>query len=378
MNKVLLLVLSLFGMNLCFAQVLINSSNVGSYTTASEGDFYIDENGANYVGLTDGSLQILSNIKSISSSDGSVSITTDAENNINLSASAISSNWLLSGNSNITNGNYLGTSNDVKMEIRSNNVPILQFGRRQTLGLVQNYPGYQSNDQPLVYVNGNSSISALQFASSGASFYKPMFFTTTNGSFRLKGSSGGTDLFEIGSAGPANDGRLEFIIGDDGLEPIVFKRYDYRSGQFHTELFRVQGSSNSASAKPRFGININPAQVPVDADYDDASSSDNIANSTFQVEGSVSKSILTPSSSLGSLTLTEEHHTVVLSGDTDITLPTASTCKGRMYIIKNMSSSTINVSTFIDHKNASKTSLAKEKILWVQSDGSNWHQIMKL
>ena len=285
MYKIVLmfLSLSLLGIKVGNAQTLINSSNVSGYTTASEGDFYIDENGVNYVGLTDGSLQILSDIKSITSTDGTISITTDSENNINLSASALSTNWLLSGNSNVTNGHYLGTSNDVKMEIRSNNTPMLQFGRRQTLGLVQNYPGYQSNDQPLVYVNGNGSVSALQFAASGASFYKPMFFTTSNGSFRLKGSTGGTDLFEIGSAGPANDGRLEFIIGDDGLEPIVFKRYDYRSGQFHTELFRVQGSSNSASAKPRFGININPAQVPVDADYDDASSSDNIAK--FNLSG---------------------------------------------------------------------------------------------
>lgn len=364
-------------MNLCFAQTLINSSNVSGYSEASEGDFYIDENGVNYVGLTDGSLQILSDIKSITSTDGSISITTDSDNNINLSASALSSNWLLGGNSNISSGDYLGTSNDVKMEIRSNNTPMLQFGRRQTLSLVQNYPGYQSNDQPLVYVNGDGTTSALQFASSGASFYKPMFFTTTNGSFRLKGSSGGTDLFEIGSAGPGNDGRLEFIIGDDGQEPIVFKRYDYRSGQFHTELFRVQGSSNSSTAKPRFGININPTQVPVDADYDDPSTSDNIANSTFQVEGSVSKSILVITSQ-SSLTLTEDHHTIILRDNTSITLPSASSCKGRIYVIKNTTSSSISISSYRDHKDASKTTLAKERIIWLQSDGTEWQQISKV
>lgn len=91
-----------------------------------------------------------------------------------------------------------------------------------------------------MHLNGNGNTAALQFAASGASFYKPMFFTTANGSFRLKGSAGVTDLFEIGSDGPSNDGRLEFIIGEDGAEPIIFKRYDYRNGQFHKELFRVQ------------------------------------------------------------------------------------------------------------------------------------------
>ncbi len=375
MSKVFALFVFLLGINLGLAQTVINSKNVRTYTTASEGDFYIDENGVNYVGLTDGSLQILADIKSITSTDGTVAITTDADNNINLSATSLSANWLLTGNSNITNSHYLGTSNDVKMEIRSNNIPILQFGRRQTLGLVQGYPGYQSNDQPLVYVNGNGSISALQFASSGASFYKPMFFTTSNGSFRLKGSAGGTDLFEIGSAGPANDGRLEFIIGDDGAEPIVFKRYDYRSGQFHTELFRVQGSSNSANAKPRFGININPAQVSIDDDYNDASATDNIANSTLQVEGSVSKSILVPSIWLSSLTLTEDHHTIILNGNTRIDLPSASLCKGRIYIIKNTTDSNNNISTYRDHRNVNVSTITGQKTLWVQSDGSNWQQI---
>lgn len=372
-KSLLFFLITFYGYN-SIAQTVINSSAVSGYSSASEGDMYIDENNVHYMGLTDGSLQVLSDIKSITSSDGTITITQDGSD-INLSSTSISSNWLLSGNGNISNGQFLGTTNDVKMEIRSNNLPMLQFGRRQTLGLVQNYPGYQTTSQPLVYVNGDGSISALQFAASGANFYKPMFFTTANGSFRLKGSAGGTDLFEIGSAGPANDGRLEFIIGDDGREPIVFKRYDYRSGQFHTELFRVQGSSNSSTAKPRFGINLNPGQVPVDADYDDSSASDVMANSTFQVEGSVSKSIVVPSTSLGSLTLTEDHHTVILNGNTSIVLPTASSCKGRIYVIKNTTNSDNNISSFRDYKNDSKTKIKKEKALWLQSDGSNWQQI---
>lgn len=212
-------------------------------------------------------------------------------------------NWLISGNNGITASNFLGTTNDVKMQIRSNNLPILEFGRRQTLGLVQSYPDYTDPNQPLLYIRGNNTVSAIQFAASAASFYRPMFFTTTNGSFRLKGSSGRTDLFEIGSAGPSNDGRLEFIIGDDGNEPIVFKRYDYRNGRFHTELFRVQGSNGSANAKPRFGININPQHVAVGATYNNSSNTGyNIANSTLQVNGSVSTAILRTTTSI---TLTE-------------------------------------------------------------------------
>ncbi|MGG8498111.1 hypothetical protein ACQY1Q_17025 [Tenacibaculum sp. TC6] len=282
-------------------------------------------------------------------------------------------NWLINGNNGATSSNFLGTTNDVRMQIRSNNLPILEFGRRQTLNLVQSYPDYTDNNQPLVYIRGNGNISALQFASSGASFYRPMFFTTTNGSFRLKGSSGGTDLFEIGSAGPANDGRMEFIVGDDGNEPIVFKRYDYRNGQFNTELFRVQGSNNTANAKPRFGININPQHVALDATYNDSSNTGyNIANSTLQVNGSVSTAILRTTASI---TLTEDHYTIIITGAHNITLPSAASCTGRIYIIKNISGGNRSISTYRNGSDGNSTNIGNNKRLWLQSDGSFWQQI---
>ncbi|WP_106793116.1 hypothetical protein [Aquimarina sp. Aq78] len=282
-------------------------------------------------------------------------------------------NWLVDGNTGLPTTSFLGHIDDVKMEIRSNNLSLLQFGRRQTLGLTQAFPDYTDNDQPMVHINGDGTTSALQFAAAGASFYKPMFFTTTNGSFRLKGSTGGTDLFEIGSAGPANDGKLEFIIGDDGNESIVFKRYDYRRGQFHREFFRVQGSNNTADATTRFGININPQEVAVDTDYDDPSTGFNVANSTLQLEGSFSTSI---TSTTGNLTLTENHHTIHITGAHNITLPNANTCEGRIYILKNSTNANRTISTYRDPTNSNQTTtIGSESVLWIKSDGTNWQQI---
>lgn len=286
--------------------------------------------------------------------------------------STTNDNWLVDGNTGLPSTSFLGHTDDVKMEIRSNNLPLLQFGRRQTLGLTQGFPDYTDNDQPLVHINGDGNTAALQFAASGASFYKPMFFTTTNGSFRLKGSTGGTDLFEIGSAGPANDGRLEFIIGDDGDEKIIFKRYDYRKGEFHREFFRVEGSNNTADAKTRFGININPQEVAVDSDYDDASTGFNTANSTLQLDGSFSTSII---STTGNLTLTEDHHTIHITGAHDITLPNANTCTGRTYILKNSTNTNRTISTYIDLANTNQTAIQNQSVLWIKSDGTNWQQI---
>ncbi|WP_165872290.1 PA14 domain-containing protein [Tenacibaculum sp. M341] len=284
--------------------------------------------------------------------------------------STSSNNWLINGNTGTTNANFLGTIDDVKMEIRSNNTPMLEFGRRGTLNLDQTFLDYDDVDQPLVHLNGNGTISALQFAAAGANFYKPMFFTTPNGSFRLKGSSGGTDFFEIGSGGNTNNGRLDIIIADDGAEPISFKRFDYRN-QSYRELFRVQGHANVADAKTRFGININPNYVAVDPTYNESQAGFNIANSTLQVQGSISKSIETVSANL---TLTEDHHTILVTSAVTITLPAANTCTGRVYVIKNSSGNNLTLSNYVDSDNNNLTSF-NGKILWLQSDGTNWQQI---
>lgn len=284
-------------------------------------------------------------------------------------------NWLVTGNNGLPSTSFLGHTDDVRMEIRSNNLPLLQFGRRQTLGLVQTITDYTDPDQPLVRLNGNGTTSALQFTAAAASFYKPLFFTTTNGSFRLKGSAGVTDLFEIGSTGPANDGRLEFIIGDDGDESMVFKRFDYRRGQFHREFFRVQGSNNSPDATTRFGINLNPQEVPIDSDYDDPSTGFNIANSTLQLEGSFSTSI---TNTTGNLTLTEDHYTIVITGAHTITLPNANTCQGRTYVLKNTTNASRSISNYVDLSNANQNTIPANSVIRIQSNGSSWQLINNL
>ncbi|MDB0615494.1 hypothetical protein PL372_08040 [Tenacibaculum dicentrarchi] len=287
-------------------------------------------------------------------------------------------NWLTTGNSGTTTANFLGTTDDKKMQIRSNNISILEFGRRQTLGLTQPYPDYTDNNQSVVHVRGINGVSALQFQASGTNFYKPMFFTTPNGSFRLKGSSGETDFFEIGSAGPNNQGRLEFVIGDDGDEPIVFKRYDYRGAKFHRELFRVQGSNATQNAKTRFGINLNQQEVPISSNlntnYNDASF--NKANSTFQVVGSISKSIISTNTDF---TLTEDHYTLIAKNELNtrtITLPAASSVTGRIYIIKTNWYRGVNLNiTYITRTTNTANSIPSRSTVQLQSDGTDWQQI---
>ncbi|WP_026708170.1 hypothetical protein [Flavobacterium frigidarium] len=286
-------------------------------------------------------------------------------------------NWLSTGNTGTTASNFLGNIDDVKMSIVSDSQSMLEFGRRSTLGLINTGRNdYTDGTQPTVYVRGDGTRAALQFAAAGASFYKPMFFTVANGSFRLKGSAGGTDMFEIGSAGPSNQGRLEFVVGDDGLEPMIFKRFEHTTN-VHREFFRVQASADGSTTKTRFGININPDSVPISAatlTYDTGDSGV-VANSTLQVNGSISNSTFTTT---GALTLTEDHYAIILGGNHQITLPTASGSKGRIYIIKNPTSSSVSLSSsssYLTNLNIASTIIASGVILWIQSDGTNWQQI---
>jgi hypothetical protein len=260
-----------------------------------------------------------------------------------------SQNWLMTGNVSTTGSNYLGTVDDTKMTLKSFNESFFEFGKRQTLGLTQGYTDYTDNNQFVTHL-----LSAMQFEASGAGSYKPMFFVDSNGNFRLKGSMAGNDYFEIGAAGVSNDGSFEFIVGDEGEEPIVFEKYNNSTS---VEMLRMQGTGNNSEV--RVGINTNTV----------------VANSVFQINGSVSKSITSVSANLS---LTDLHHTVVFTGgDSTVTatLPAANLVSGRIYVIRNTSGSTKNISSYVDQFGATVATIANNSVVWLQSDGTNWISI---
>ena len=335
--------------------VLGNNQNVGVNTTAPgnflevKGAISSATSGLRLTGL--GSVtpsSALPNVLGVNA-NGDVVVT----NNFSVNA------WTLSGNSNASANNFLGTTNDVKMSLGTNNVSLFEFGKRSTLGLVQSYADYTDGNQFVLSIKGNGT-SALQFEASGANFYKPMFFTTALGNFRLKGSAGGNDFFEIGSAGTNNDGSLEFIVGDDGNEPIVFKKYNY-STNANVEMMRLQGTGLDSNV--RVGIRTNGT----------------VANSTLQVKGSMSLEVSRLSG--GSITLDENYYSVILSpgsySNPAVVLPAASSCLGRIYIIKNYSGTVCNTNlNYVNRSGANTTNLANGRNFMLQSDGVEWQLII--
>jgi hypothetical protein len=163
----------------------------------------------------------------------------NATGDVVVTSNPASNNWLITGNTGIdTSTQFLGTVDDKRMSLRSNSKSYLEFARRQTLGLVQAYTDYTDPDEKVTYIR-----SAMQFeVPATVSFYKPKMWTTSDGNFRMKGPSAGTDYFEFGATGTSNNGGFEFIIGDDGDEPIVFKSYNYATTAM-TEIMRLQNNN---------------------------------------------------------------------------------------------------------------------------------------
>jgi len=171
-------------------------------------------------------------------------------------SAASSTAWTLGGNTGVTTSNFVGTGDDKALIFKSNNQSFLEFGNRGTLGLTQGYADYDNASEKVSYVR-----SALQFEAAGASFYKPKMWTDTNGNFRVKGSSAGTDYFEFGSTGTSNSGGFEFVIGDDGDEPILFKSYHYINGM--SEIMRLQSGRVSVGSNAFDATN--PEKLLIDA-----------------------------------------------------------------------------------------------------------------
>lgn len=95
--------------------------------------------------------------------------------------------------------------------------------------------------------------------------------------------------------------------------------------------------------------------------------------STLDASGSLGAAITTTTSNL---TLTDAHYTVIVtSGTPTITLPTASGCTRRIYVVVNQTGSAVTVSTYKDFGGSDATTIAANGSHTFQSNGTNWYRI---
>ncbi|ADY28444.1 hypothetical protein Celly_0609 [Cellulophaga lytica DSM 7489] len=106
-------------------------------------------------------------------------------------------------------------------------------------------------------------------------------------------------------------------------------------------------------------------------------------NSTLHTGGSLATAIDDAS---GIIALGETQHTIIITGNSTITLPAANTCQGRIYIIKNPDTLAIPASpdysvtftpgsSYLDSMGNNNPISLPAGITKLQSDGTNWQQI---
>ena len=96
--------------------------------------------------------------------------------------------------------------------------------------------------------------------------------------------------------------------------------------------------------------------------------------STLHIGGAIAAPIRTTNSNT---TLDENDSTLVMKEQKlNIGLPPASSCPGRIYVLKNISKGNNKTTTkYICNRGFENNSLNRNKAIWLQSDGTNWQQI---
>jgi hypothetical protein len=74
------------------------------------------------------------------------------------------------------------------------------------------------------------------------------------------------------------------------------------------------------------------------------------------------------------ITLDQTHYTVIVTANVNVTLPAASSCRGKVYIVKKTFNSTSTISSYQNINNGATTNLTRG-VIAIQSDGTNWQQI---
>ncbi len=185
-----------------------------------------------------------------------------------------------------------------------------------------------------------------------------------------------TDVSAIGlrrargtEAAPSN------VATGDQLGGLHF--YGYVSGAF-TNLSRInatyKGSGTTNLSTLDFMTN-GVTQMTIDENGNMGVNTAGTNNAKMDVNGSVAAAI---TGTTASLTLSSAHYTVIIQNSAHvITLPAASTCLRRIYILVNQSTiSTLGSSGFYKNfSNVNTTTIPANSSITIQSDGVNWYRI---
>jgi len=189
---------------------------------------------------------------------------------------------------------------------------------------------------------------------------------TAIGSLALEASNGNNNTALGFSAGNKNSGNGNIFLGSNAGSTLTNTSNTLILANSNTIYPLLSGNLTSDGGS----LTINNSLAATTTNYAPGNSS------TLNINGSVSASILTHTAA-SALTLDATHYTVRVKNAgsaVTINLPSASSCKGRIYVIvKALSSGNITFNTAISfNDDTTSTTMSGNKTYTIQSDGTTW------
>ncbi len=254
----------------------------------------------------------------------------------------------------------------------------------------------------------DDAVDLAEIAQNGATDGQVLKWDNTAGEWVTADDGGSQNLFEANDALEANRthdlGGFDFVFNGSGnvgigtfgvgVNPASPTSKFHVLGQIRSSSF-ANGDGGVALPSYRFENDLNSGMWlagtsalafstnSTEAIRIDASQNVGVGtttpNSTLHTGGSFATAII---QNAGALTLDNTHHTVIITGNSTVTLPIASSFPGRIYIIKNPDTVAVaaspdfivTISSYLNSFGETSTNV-EGGVLQLQSDGTNWHQI---
>jgi len=189
---------------------------------------------------------------------------------------------------------------------------------------------------------------------------------TAIGSLALEASNGDNNTALGYAAGSKNNGAGNVFIGSNAAANSTNVNNTLVVANSNTSYPLVAGDFAANGG----ALTINGTSAPSSVAYAPANAS------TLNINGSVAASVLTYTAT-GTLTLDGSHYTVRIKNAgsaVNVNLPTASSCKGRIYVIvKALSSGDVTLNNpVLLNDDSNVTTITGAKTFTIQSDGSAW------
>lgn len=301
-------------------------------------------------------------------------VTIDASGNLkrrNISAFT-GNDWSISGNSNITSSNFIGTTNSNSLRFRTNNTERMVIDASGNTGIGITDPAAQLVVKDNVEIRRTGTVSQLLFTN-----------TAGTGDFRFGGDGG--DIYWQGGGGrnlQMGSFWATVLVGD--RQTAAFPAFQngitgtsilVSSARDASVPLGVQAFSSSQSA------NLTEWRNALGTVLSSVDESGNIGagtaapNSTLEVNGTVAVKLFT-SSGNSAITLGSSASIYYISSNvSSISFPSASSCANRIYTIVNRTNGSRSTSNYTSLTGTTASSIASNTSIQIISDGSNWLQI---